>query len=106
MIKNADEMKEKDRVKRELVDAKNEADTAIHTTEKSLGEYKDKLPQADQDEIQGEVTKLREMVGDAAVDLEALKEQIEKVKQAAMKIGKAMYANAGSQDQGEQSQEQ
>lgn len=47
MIKNADEMKEKDRLKRELVDAKNEADTAIHTTEKSLNEYKDKLPKAD-----------------------------------------------------------
>lgn len=37
-------MKEKDKIKRELVDAKNDADTAIHTTEKSLSEYKDKLP--------------------------------------------------------------
>jgi len=37
-------MKEKDRKKREVVDAKNEADTTIHTTEKSLSEYKDKLP--------------------------------------------------------------
>lgn len=44
MIKNADEMKEKDKIKRELVDAKNDADTALHTTEKSLDEYKDKLP--------------------------------------------------------------
>jgi len=34
-----------------MVDVKNEADTAIHTTEKSLAEYKDKLPQADADEI-------------------------------------------------------
>lgn len=61
MIKNAEEMKEKDRLKRvwclsqELVDAKNEADTALHTTEKSLEEYKDKLPQADKDEISGEL---------------------------------------------------
>jgi len=51
MIKNAEEMKEKDRLKRELVDAKNEADTAIHTTEKSVEEYKDKLPEADKKEI-------------------------------------------------------
>lgn len=51
MIKNAEEMKEKDRLKRDLVDAKNDADTALHTTEKSLEEYKDKLPQADKEEI-------------------------------------------------------
>jgi hypothetical protein len=44
-------MKEKDKKKRvfyllfqDVVDAKNEADTTIHTTEKSLSEYKDKLP--------------------------------------------------------------
>lgn len=80
MIKNAEEMKEKDRLKRELVDAKNEADTALHTTEKSLEEYKDKLPEADRNEIQSELTKLREMIGEADVQLEPLKEQVEKVK--------------------------
>jgi molecular chaperone DnaK len=36
-------MKDNDKKKRELVDAKNDADTAVHTTEKSLSEYKDKL---------------------------------------------------------------
>lgn len=107
MIKNAEEMKEKDRLKRELVDAKNEADTALHTTEKSLEEYKDKLPEADRNEIQEELTKLREMIGDSAVELEPLKEQVEKVKQAAMKIGKAMYANQGAQESTQEaSQEQ
>lgn len=80
MIKNAEEMKEKDRLKRELVDAKNEADTALHTTEKSLEEYKDKLPEADRNEIQSELTKLREMIAEADVQLEPLKEQVEKVK--------------------------
>jgi len=64
MIKNADSMKEADKLKRELVDAKNEADTAIHTTEKSLNEYKDKLGQADVDEINQELTSLREMTAD------------------------------------------
>ena len=86
------------------MDAKNEADTALHTTEKSLEEYKDKLPEADRNEIQAELQKLREMIGD--VELEPLKEQVEKVKQAAMKIGKAMYANQGAEQSSEQSQEQ
>jgi molecular chaperone DnaK len=106
MIKNAEQMKEKDRLKRELVDAKNEADTALHTTEKSLEEYKDKLPEADRNEISSELQKLREMIGDANVELEPLKEQVEKVKQAAMKIGKAMYANQGAQEQTSQESEQ
>jgi len=107
MIKNAEAMKENDRLKREMVDAKNEADTALHTTEKSLEEYKDKLPEADRNEIQEELTKLREMIGDSAVELEPLKEQVEKVKQAAMKIGKAMYANQGAQESTQEaSQEQ
>ena len=71
MIRQADEMKEKDRKIRvflylfkEVVDAKNEADTTIHTTEKSLSEYKDKLPQNEIEEIQSELDKLREIVGD------------------------------------------
>lgn len=80
MIKNAEEMKEKDRIKRELVDAKNDADTALHTTEKSLEEYKDKLPEADKKEIEDELQKLRDMMADGSVELDALKEQIEKVK--------------------------
>jgi len=69
MIKNADEMKEKDKLKREMVDAKNDADTAIHTTEKSLNEYKDKLGQADIDEINKEITALKEMVGEPSTEL-------------------------------------
>ena len=74
MIKNAEEMKEKDKLKREMVDTKNEADTALHTTEKSLDEYKDKLPQANKDEIEAELSKLRELVNDSNVELDALKE--------------------------------
>ena len=106
MIKNAESMKEQDRIKRvtnfikELVDLKNEADTAIHTTEKSLSEYKDKLPQADVDEIQAEITKLKEMIADPNLQGAALKDQIEKVKNATMKIGKAMYGQAGAQQDG------
>jgi len=69
MIKNAEEMKEKDKLKRDLVDAKNDADTAIHTTEKSLNEYKDKLGQADIDEINKEIATLKEMVGEASTEL-------------------------------------
>lgn len=86
---------------KEMVDAKNDADTALHTTEKSLNEYKDKLGQADIDEINKELTALKEMIADSSTELNSLKDQTEKVKNAAMKIGKAMYG----QNQGEQNTE-
>jgi len=104
MINQAEKMKEEDKKRRELVDLKNEADTALHTTQKSLDEHKSKLSQADVDEIERELTTLRNLLAEADVELEALKTAVENVKNASMKIGKAMYANAGA-DQA-QSQEQ
>jgi len=43
MISQAEKMKEQDKKRREIVDLKNEADTALHTTEKSLNDFKAKL---------------------------------------------------------------
>jgi len=43
MVNEAEKMKESDKARREVVDLKNEADSAIHNTEKTLSENKDKL---------------------------------------------------------------
>ena len=51
------------------------------------------------DEIQAEITKLKEMIADPNLQEAALKDQIEKVKNATMKIGKAMYGQAGAQQE-------
>lgn len=52
MVNQAEKMKDVDRAKREMIDLKNEADTCIHTTEKSLQEHKDNIKSEIADEIQ------------------------------------------------------
>lgn len=108
MINKAEAMKDEDAKKREMVDLKNEADNAIHTTQKSLDEHRSKIGQQDIEEIEKEIQALRTLTTESNVDNEAMKEQIQKVKDSAMKIGKAMYQNTGAdQDQSqEQTQEQ
>jgi molecular chaperone DnaK len=86
---------------------KNEADSSIHNTEKSLNEHKSKLQQNDIEEIEKSVNDLRSLIaGNLTVsDIPRVKECIEACKQAAMKIGKVMYQGAGNQQQ-QQSSEQ
>lgn len=76
---------------------RNEAENAIHNTEKSLNEFRDKLGEQDVNEIESEIQSLRNTLTDENVTVETLKEEIEKVKNAAMKIGKAMYSQGGAQ---------
>ena len=111
MINQAEKMKEEDKKKREVVDLKNEADSAIHNTERSLNEHRSKLQQNDIQEIETEINNLRTILADSKIEPQVLRDGIEKVKNAAMKIGKAMYAQQQAsggeqQQQGGEQQEQ
>ena len=89
MVKDAEANKEADKKKRELVDAKNQADSLVNSTEKSLKEHGDKVEQADKDAIETAKNELAEAAkGD---DADAIKSKIEALSQAAMKLGEAVY---------------
>jgi molecular chaperone DnaK len=89
MIKDAEANKEADRKKRELVDAKNQADSLVNSTEKSLKEHGDKVEQADKDAIEKAKTELAEAAkGD---DVGAITSKIEALATAAQKLGEAVY---------------
>ena len=89
MVKDAEANKESDKKKRELVDAKNQADGLINSTEKSLKEHGDKIEQADKDAIESAKTELAEAAkGD---DADAIKSKIEALATAAQKLGEAIY---------------
>jgi len=64
MINKAEKYKGEDKKRRELVDLKNDADNAIHNTEKSLNEYRSKLQQPDIEEIEKEITALKGMLAE------------------------------------------
>ncbi|KAM3129038.1 hypothetical protein pb186bvf_018882 [Paramecium bursaria] len=104
MINKAEQYKEEDKKRRELIDLKNEADSAIYNTEKSLNEHKSKLQQPEIQEIETAIQTLRTILAEnlTANDVQKLKDAVESVKNAAMKIGQAMYRNTGSADQQQQ----
>jgi molecular chaperone DnaK len=92
MVKEAEEHAEEDRKKRELVDAKNQAESLIHTTEKTLNEVGDQVAADDKQAVESAVSELRTMIENE--DLDDIKQKTEALSQASSKLGEAMYRNA------------
>jgi len=89
MVKEAEANAEADKKKREAVEAKNQAESLIHSTEKSLKDYGDKVSGEDKAAIETALSDLRGVIeGD---DAEAIKDKTEALAQASMKLGEAMY---------------
>jgi len=89
MVKDAESHAAEDKKRRELVEAQNQADTLIHSTEKQLGEYGDKLAAEDKQAIESALAELK--TAREGEDPEDLKAKMEALAQASMKIGEAMY---------------
>ena len=95
LIREAEVHAEEDRKKRELVDARNNADSLIYTTEKSIKELGDKLDAATKTEIDQAIERLRKaMEGD---DVGEIKRLTDELTQASHKLAEAMYAKASQQ---------
>jgi molecular chaperone DnaK len=89
MVKEAEANKEADKKKRESVDARNQADTLIHSTEKNLKEHGAKISDAEKKSIEDASTALKETLkGD---NVEDIKKKTETLVQASMKLGEAIY---------------
>merc|ERR1712216_922994 len=85
-----------DAERKAVVEARNEADSTVYQTEKTLSEHKDKVPQEDQDKIREDIAAVKEATADEAITVAALKEKVEALKTSSMKIGEAMYKNTSS----------
>ncbi|MBF0375864.1 MAG: molecular chaperone DnaK [Desulfamplus sp.] len=97
MVRDAELHADEDRKKRELVDAKNSAESLINQCEKTLNEHGDKVDSASKDKIQDALAELkRAKDGD---DAETIKKKIEALTQASHKLAEAMYQQA-AQDTG------
>ena len=89
MVKDAEANAEADKKKKELIEAKNQAESLIHTTEKTLKENADKVSSADKEAIESAITALKGVIeGD---DAAAIKEKSDALMQASLKLGEAMY---------------
>jgi len=88
MVKEAEANKEADKKKREAVDARNQADTMLHTTEKSLKEHGSKISDAEKKAIENASANLRnELTG---TDTEEIKKKTQELVQSSMKLGEAV----------------
>ena len=98
----AEEFAEKDKSRKAAIDAKNEADTAIYSSERSVNEYRDKVPAEVISAIEAELAALRAAVDGGEEDAEVIREKINALQKATMKIGEHMQQQA---PQGEGAQE-
>ena len=92
MVKDAEANAEADKRKKELVEAKNQGESLVHTTEKTLKEHGDKLSAAEKSQIEEGIKSLKSAL--EADDLDAIKQRSEALMQASLKLGEAMYKQA------------
>jgi molecular chaperone DnaK len=101
MVKDAEAHAEDDKKRKAQVEAKNQAEALVHSTEKALSEYGSKVGEADRRAIEDALASLKEALkGD---DVEAIRTKSNQLAQASMKLGEAMYqqAQAGPDQGGE-----
>ena len=89
MVKEAEANKEADKKKRDSVDARNQADTLLHATEKNLKEHGAKVSEADKKTIETSAANLRNAL--KGTDAEEIKKKTQDLIQSSMKLGEAVY---------------
>nr|WP_082022301.1 molecular chaperone DnaK [Rickettsia hoogstraalii] len=89
MIKDAEQNADEDKKRKELIEAKNAADSLVYSTEKSLTEYGDKLSSEDKGAAEEALSALKAVL--ESEDAALIKEKTESLTAASMKIGEAMY---------------
>ncbi len=89
MVKDAESNKEADKKKREAVDARNQADTLLHSTEKNLKDHGSKVSDTDKKAIETASANLRNSL--KGTDVEDIKKKTQDLVQASMKLGEAIY---------------
>jgi len=89
MVKDAELHAEEDKKKRELIDARNQGEALVHSTDKNLKEFGDKVGAAEKSAIESALAELKTAL--TGEDTEAIKSKSNDLQQATMKLGEAMY---------------
>ena len=99
MVKEAEANATEDKKRRELIEAKNQADSLVYSTEKSVKEHGDKISADDKAAIEKALEELKTAAN--SEDAENIKAKINDLQQAAMKFGEAMYKAQENQTGGD-----
>lgn len=102
MVKDAEANAEADKKRREAVEAKNQAESLVHSSEKSLKDYGDKVSEADRTAISDAIAALKSSIEATEPDAEDIKAKTQTLMEVSMKLGQAIYesqqAEAGTAD--------
>ncbi|GAA7705121.1 molecular chaperone DnaK [Helicobacter pylori] len=98
MVKDAELHKEEDARKKEVIEARNHADSLVHQTQKSLDEHKANLNENDANEIQNAINALKDCIKNDNATKAELEDKTKSLAQAAQKLGEAM-ANKNNAEQ-------
>ena len=98
MKKDAELHADEDKKRKELVEARNNADSMIHMTSKSLQELGDKVDAATKANVEQEIEKVKKVM--EGEDADAIKSATESLTQASHKLAEMMYAQASQQGAG------
>ena len=99
MIKEAEEKAQEDEKRKKFIEVKNNADSLLHSTEKSLQEYGDKVSVEDKSAIENALNELKESIkSDNFDDASAIEQKITNLSQVSMKLGEAMYKSQQQND--------
>ena len=111
MVKDAEAHQAEDKKLRETIEAKNNAESVVYSTEKALKDYGDKVSASERSKIEDALKALKDTMADSNASADELKAKTEAVQQASMELGQKVYEAAqaqqqtGSQSAGSTSQE-
>ncbi len=100
MVKEAEAHKEEDKKRRELIDTKNQADSLVYQTEKTLKEAGANLGPAEKAAVEKALNELKEALKNENITKEQLESKMQSLTQASHKLAEAMYKNAQSAGSG------
>lgn len=108
MIENAEKHAEEDKTRKAGIEAKNDAENIISSTEKSMNEFKDQLDKEEEQKIRQKITELREILSAEEVDPEAVKTKCGELQTDSLGLFEKVYkskqaetGSAGSASEGE-----
>ncbi len=92
MVKEAESHAEDDKQRRELVEVRNQGEALVHSTERMLKDFGDKVPAGDKQAVEAAAAELKTAI--QGEDKDAIKQKVDALAQASMKLGEAMYQSS------------
>jgi len=94
LVKEAEAKREEDRKKKELAEAKNNAESAIYQAEKTISDNKDKVSDADKTEAENKIKALKDELANPSATKESLESKTKELTNLMMKIGQSIYSSS------------